>query len=643
MSEIDYQYLKRLLKLKKEEIDLKDFFTSVKLIQQLCSINCSSVYISEVVKRRCLICNDHISHSEKQFCDCFFHEQCLDCFYKIDYENQNQKIFSSKYSDTESQNYKYIECHFCKQNIYPSLDFIFNKLKHQKNQICSHQECRKQIGRQRIEYNCQCDQSEQLIHKECFIIQYIQSNYQLNCQQCKKEMQFSENQLTHLNQTLQYYCEKCNKNNISFDEVIFCNCNKVYCQQCFQGYLQEEPDIQFQDENFQIQCLKNQKNCFITQRQLKQFLKMELGKLFFNNYNEQLNMKAIKKERFIKCPGFYFQDKENEKIEKKSAQKYITMKRQSEFDEDVKKEYEESLKKLKLKKNIIECNNVFQVNFQEDERIFACNKCEYRDCRNDNCKSPHFNLSCEMFDKLKQFKKQNQQNQNDKNAIYKVNYDKQIIIVDQQFYDQLKSNPNNQIELIEEIKNPFFQACNLPFDLFDPKYDRVWDQNKQQSFRGNIKGKNIQYNYPIFKNLFGYGINIQKLYGKQNNMKWLSRDTDEDTHIVGYHGTKSIAAVQGIIANGFQAGAGQAFAGSLCPYTNTKVGVGVYFGASIGVAYGYTTPIKIANQNYRIIFQCRLNSKTVKGANSVGTVNEYYVVNNPIDIKIYRILLINQS
>ncbi|KAL4464751.1 hypothetical protein ABPG74_011312 [Tetrahymena malaccensis] len=641
MCDKDLQYLQRLLKGQKKELALQDYLISVQLIKKLCDANCSSVKISDITKK-CRICQKKIDQCSKKFCDCFFHEECFQNYYYADYVKQNQEEFSSCYSQISNQNERQIDCKFCNQNIYRSLQSIFKNLNY-KN--CSHQQCRRRLDLQYIEYNCGCEW-RQRIHKDCFIFQYIhESNFDMNqmaCHQCGFKMQFDQSQFNYLQQILKYYCNKCSQKNLSFDEIIFCNCGQCYCQSCFYEQVRDDCLTQLLKKDFYCYFYPQQK-C-IDQRQIQQFLKTNLGKQINNEINEQLSQEQIRNIQLVECPGFYFKDKNNPtiKIEKQSAQKYITMKRQSEFDEDVKKEYEKCLQKLQEKYEIIQCNNKFVVEFQEDDRIFVCNNCEYRDCRNKDCKSPHFNLSCEMFAKLKQFKMQNQQINNNQNAIYKVKYDQQIIIINEQFYRELKQNPDNQVELIEEIKNPFFQACNLPFDLFDPQYDKVWDQNRPQSFRGRINGRNIQYNYPIYKNLSGYGINIQKLYGQQDNMKWLSRDTDEDTYIVGYHGTKSIAAVQGIIANGFQAGARQACAGYLCPYTNTQVGAGVYFGASIPVAYGYTSAIQINNERYRIIFQCRLNSRTVKGALSVGTQNEYYVVNNPRDIKIYRILLIKE-
>ncbi|EAR95464.2 hypothetical protein TTHERM_00077680 (macronuclear) [Tetrahymena thermophila SB210] len=655
------QYIQMILKKQKQEINLFDFNYSIDLIEKLCKAKCSSVKVSEIEKKKCVICNQFIQQQQKQFCDCFIHEQCFSNYYRQEYENQMQAEFSSIYKNIPTSNQKIINCYFCQKKIFSSLDFIFKELKNQK---CSHYKCKKAVGMQKIEYYCQCGQNIQFLHQECFIVEYNEANFeteQMKCQKCRFKMKFIDSQLNNRKQKLQYHCDLCQKqdqidNQIPFYSAIICNCNKIYCQLCFSKYLeqhQQQSLIYFQDESItEFQCLSQVPKCNVDQRQLKQFQRTKAGKKFLNKVYECLNEEMIKNENILTCPGFYFRDKNSGKVEKQSAQKYITMKRQSEFDEDVKKEYQESLQKLQQKYEIIECNNKFQVDFQGDERIFKCSNCEYLDCRNQECKSPHFNLSCEIFKQLKQFKNRNQQNisqlnSNYQNAIYKVRYENQIIIVDQQFYNRLKEDPKNQIDLIEEIKNPFFQACNLPFDLFDPQYDKDWEQykiqNKLQSSRGKIKGKDIQYNYPIHQNLFGYGINIQKLYGKQDNLKWLSRNTDEDTYIVGYHGTKSIAAVQGIIANGFQAGAGQAYKGSHCPYTNTIVGVGVYFGASINVAYGYTSPIRIQNQIYRIIFQCRLNSRTVKSACQIGTVGEYYVVNNPNDIKIYRILLIKEQ
>ncbi|KAL4441386.1 hypothetical protein ABPG74_013681 [Tetrahymena malaccensis] len=169
-------------------------------------------------------------------------------------------------------------------------------------------------------------------------------------------------------------------------------------------------------------------------------------------------------------------------------------------------------------------------------------------------------------------------------------------------------------------------------DFFDPEYDMQWEETDDLYYRGNINGQEQQYHLPV--GYFGLGLKVLN-NGIYPNDGWLNSDTSDSTWIVLFHSTRP-EFVNKIIQERFKAGDGQYYEESSCRFGRGQVGIGVYFSNKIENCEEYGAPIKIGKKKYSLIFQCRVDPKTVK---SPEEEEEYYVCNNPQDTRPYRLLI----
>ncbi|KAL4478907.1 hypothetical protein ABPG72_009733 [Tetrahymena utriculariae] len=169
-------------------------------------------------------------------------------------------------------------------------------------------------------------------------------------------------------------------------------------------------------------------------------------------------------------------------------------------------------------------------------------------------------------------------------------------------------------------------------DYFDPEYDMFWEETDEIFYRGNINGQDQQYHLPV-----GYtGLGLKVLNnGIYPNDGWLNSDTSDATWIVLFHATFP-EFVNKILQEGLKAGDGQSYQNERCRFQRGQVGIGVYFSNKIKNCEEYGGPIDVGEKKFRLIFQCRVNPKTIK---SPEENDEYYVCNNPQDTRPYRILI----
>ncbi|EAR93809.2 hypothetical protein TTHERM_00400810 (macronuclear) [Tetrahymena thermophila SB210] len=175
----------------------------------------------------------------------------------------------------------------------------------------------------------------------------------------------------------------------------------------------------------------------------------------------------------------------------------------------------------------------------------------------------------------------------------------------------------------------------IPEDYFNPDYDMYWEQTDEEFYRGNINGLEQQYHLPV--GYYGLGLKVLD-NGIYPDDGWLNSDTSDATWIVLFHSTYA-ECVYKILQEGFKPGNGQAYRESECRFGRGKVGTGVYFSDKIERCEEYGGLIQVGEKYYSLIFQCRVNPKTVK---SPQDEQEYYICNNPRDARPYRILIKEQ-
>ena len=208
----------------------------------------------------------------------------------------------------------------------------------------------------------------------------------------------------------------------------------------------------------------------------------------------------------------------------------------------------------------------------------------------------------------------------------------------QNYYNK---NINNYLSLSYDFLK---YGCNIPENMFDNRGDCLtgWGSGKSGP-RNYLK----DYIPPL--GWTGVGLKVLNLYDNGDNT-WLGRSNNNNSEwYIGYHGTKQIYSVRGIVLNGFEKGPSQGCLNyiNINPLSNhisRTVREGVYFTPNINEAKKYTADIPYNGYNYKIVFMCRINPYTVQICN-VNNGEEYWIVNgnniNNIfdEVRPYRILL----
>ena len=151
----------------------------------------------------------------------------------------------------------------------------------------------------------------------------------------------------------------------------------------------------------------------------------------------------------------------------------------------------------------------------------------------------------------------------------------------------------------------------------------------------------------------GIGLKVKNLYDNGNNT-WLGMNNVKGEWYIGYHGTKGMNGVSGIVQYGFRRGPRQACAFNINSNPLSRNAYpfcedGVYLTPDIFEAKKYAGLITFGGYNYKVVFMCRINPEKVRI--DQFHIPEYWIVNgdqigNPFGRKItdevrpYRILLL---
>lgn len=179
----------------------------------------------------------------------------------------------------------------------------------------------------------------------------------------------------------------------------------------------------------------------------------------------------------------------------------------------------------------------------------------------------------------------------------------------------------------DEAKELLIKGCKIDEKILDNTYNRQggW-RTKDSGPKGYLK----KFYPPV--GLIGIGLKAALMYPKEGNRYWLGDDNNEGEWYIAYHGVKSIESIKKICIEGFRRGKRQRCKDydNKNPLNNKeekkkKCGEGVYFTNEIEEAKYYAKPIDYNNNQYKIIFMCRVNPKEVRIAD-IGNNKEYWIV-----------------
>ena len=175
-------------------------------------------------------------------------------------------------------------------------------------------------------------------------------------------------------------------------------------------------------------------------------------------------------------------------------------------------------------------------------------------------------------------------------------------------------------------------------ELFDFRYNEDWRFAEKKT----VKRGGEDFVTPVGYKGFGVRV-LGKFDGGDNS--WLRMDGGEKEWAVAYHGT-SIEGFQGILTGNMHVGPRQLHRGDACTRTGRTVGAGVYCTPHLDVARRYCSAVDVSmtdpntgqRESKRLVYimQCRVRPKAIRQPN--GNSN-YWVINNPEDIRPYKVLV----
>ena len=199
-------------------------------------------------------------------------------------------------------------------------------------------------------------------------------------------------------------------------------------------------------------------------------------------------------------------------------------------------------------------------------------------------------------------------------------------------FDKIRRNPN--FPLTRLMPNKTFRLC--PSD-FDP--------------RGNFHFPKPNGDIQMRGGLIYYQPNDQweriglRVLDRFPDDGWLKMDGNQKEWAVAFHGVRNNVnnIVPIIMKQGLQKGGAQAYQEIMCRVfkgnrkeMKEKCGKGIYCTPKIEIAMGYTNPVKIGNDVYRIVFQCRVRPTAIRVPENQ---EDYWIIQQSDDIRPYGICL----
>ena len=176
-----------------------------------------------------------------------------------------------------------------------------------------------------------------------------------------------------------------------------------------------------------------------------------------------------------------------------------------------------------------------------------------------------------------------------------------------------------------DCKNFLYYKCGISSSILDDQGTTKtgWRKGAKSGPPGYLK------DYIPPEGWIAIGLKVVNLYDHGNN-EWIGTNNTPGEWYIGYHGVKTIDAIQNIYSQGFRRGDGQLYKNypNINPLNKNRYptcGEGVYFTPDIIEAESYAQFIMYNNYNYKIVFMCRINPKYVKIAD-LGKNKEYWIV-----------------
>lgn len=164
----------------------------------------------------------------------------------------------------------------------------------------------------------------------------------------------------------------------------------------------------------------------------------------------------------------------------------------------------------------------------------------------------------------------------------------------------------------------------------DTSADQLFDfahNHDYRQWRGNsrtVKRGGWEYRIPVGWKRFA--VRVAGRYDGGDNT-WLCLDGRHGEWAVVYHGTKQ-EFLSHIVLSGLKPGSGQVY--------KKEVGEGIYVTPNIdGVAEGYSRTFTLDGISIRLVLQCRARPGAIKKCSR----RDYWVVNNPDDLRPYGVLI----
>lgn len=165
-----------------------------------------------------------------------------------------------------------------------------------------------------------------------------------------------------------------------------------------------------------------------------------------------------------------------------------------------------------------------------------------------------------------------------------------------------------------------------PEDIFDFRFNQDFLTMKDDGRKMSRGGQD--YLLPFGWKRFA--VNVKGEYDDGDN-GWLRED--ENGWAVAYHGTSG-QALPNILAAGFRVGPRQKFADT--------TGAGIYTTPNIDIAQHYSAPKRRDGHSCQIVLQLRVRPSAIKPITDPSVdwmERQYWVINNPDDIRAYGVLL----
>ncbi|EAR95463.2 hypothetical protein TTHERM_00077670 (macronuclear) [Tetrahymena thermophila SB210] len=550
----------------REATELEVMANTLDFISKLCQGQ-AEVKLTQI---QCKLCLEAISGRDEELfqviCECkqkslnkdIFHNKCFLkyclAYGKTNFKCKNDQCFQNKLKQIETfLNIQDFVCQICNQTLSNNFEDT-------------------------VKTGCECPFKR--VHKECLSKQYRNfqiKQHQVLCQECNSY--FREENVIQCIQNYQYGCTTCYNqasNHIYWDCVPI-DCHPyMMCRICYENFNFNDLDFSQQLLN-QIRC-HHQRDCnkYLSYHSLNQYFN-KLEKVENKQKAQEILSKGINLENYFdvaKCPGYIL------KPSNKSSAYYKYLQQSSNthyilygclFDN---RELEEASYDLDDDKvEIVKCQNTFEADVRY--QMQRCSNCNYKFCY--KCQLPHFGIPCSVFKNIKN------------NAG----------LTEESFLESSSFGQNTDdhrpLLLLLDLDMKLFQLCNQV---------RFNNENTQNLQLQNNQ-LNYYFNYPNRKDVNVIQINIQYLYGQQQQ--------NYDSWLCMYLPILSIEHLKQCIRHGIERNATNEISQMTDKYKEQIIQNGTILYSEYEYALDISNSLPLSeNQTVKIVLLCKAHPESIK-------------------------------